>query len=50
MKKRHHIPEQIIRKLAEGDKLLYQGQDLTSVETSRSPSRRGTAGKLNTAA
>ena len=31
MKKRHHTPEQIIRKLAEGDKLLNQGEDLTEV-------------------
>jgi transposase-like protein len=31
MKKRHHTPEQIIRKLAEGDKLLNQGQDLAEV-------------------
>jgi hypothetical protein len=28
MKKRHHTPEQVIRKLAEGDKLLNQGEDL----------------------
>ncbi len=31
MKKRHHTPEQVIRKLAEGDKLLNQGQDLIEV-------------------
>jgi transposase-like protein len=31
MKKRHHTPEQIIRKLAEGDKLLNQGQELVEV-------------------
>jgi putative transposase len=31
MKKRHHTPEQIIRKLAEGDKLLNQGEDLSEV-------------------
>ena len=31
MKKRHHTPEQIIRKLAEGDRLLNQGEDLTEV-------------------
>jgi transposase-like protein len=31
MKKRHHTPEQIIRKLAEGDKLLNQGEELTEV-------------------
>ncbi len=31
MKQRHHTPEQVIRKLAEGDKLLNQGQDLAEV-------------------
>jgi len=31
MKKRHHTPEQIIRKLAEGDKLLNQGEELIEV-------------------
>jgi transposase-like protein len=31
MKRRHHTPEQIIRKLAEGDKLLGQGQSLDDV-------------------
>ena len=31
MKKRHHTPEQIIRKLAEGDRLLNQGEELTEV-------------------
>jgi transposase-like protein len=31
MKKKHHTPEQIIRKLAEGDKLLNQGTDLAEV-------------------
>ena len=31
MKKRRHTPEQIIRKLAEGDKLLNQGEELTEV-------------------
>ena len=31
MKQRHHTPEQVIRKLAEGDKLLNQGQDLVEV-------------------
>jgi transposase-like protein len=31
MKRRHHTPEQIIRKLAEGDKLLGQGQSLEDV-------------------
>lgn len=31
MKQRHHTPEQIIRKLAEGDKLLNQGEDLAEV-------------------
>jgi putative transposase len=31
MKQRHHTPEQIIRKLAEGDKLLAQGKDVEEV-------------------
>ena len=31
MKRRHHSPEQVIRKLAEGDKLLNHGQDLVEL-------------------
>jgi putative transposase len=31
MKGRHHTPEQVIRKLAEGEKLLAQGQSLDEV-------------------
>ena len=31
MKRRRHTPEQVIRKLAEGDKLLGQGQGLEEV-------------------
>jgi putative transposase len=31
MKQRHHTPEQIIRKLAEGDKLLAQGKEIEEV-------------------
>jgi putative transposase len=31
MKQRRHTPEQVIRKLAEGEKLLAEGQDLPSV-------------------
>jgi putative transposase len=31
MKKRRHTPDQIIRKLAEGEKLLGEGQDLEAV-------------------
>ena len=31
MKRRRHTPEQVIRKLAEGDKLLNQGQSLEEV-------------------
>ena len=31
MKKRHHTPDQVIRKLAEGDKLLNAGNDLAEV-------------------
>jgi hypothetical protein len=49
MKQRHHTPEQVIRKLAEGEKLLNQGDDITErVGNSRSPSRPGTAGGINT--
>jgi transposase-like protein len=31
MKRRRHTPEQVIRKLAEGDKLLNQGEDMAEV-------------------
>ena len=31
MKNRRHTPEQVIRKLAEGDKLLAQGKDVEEV-------------------
>jgi putative transposase len=31
MKQRHHTPDQVIRKLAEGDKLLNGGNDLAEV-------------------
>ena len=31
MKKRRHTPEQVIRKLAEGEKRLNEGQDLAEV-------------------
>jgi putative transposase len=31
MKRRRHTPDQIIRKLAEGEKLLGQGQDIEEV-------------------
>lgn len=31
MKQRRHTPEQVIRKLAEGDKLLGQGRSLAEV-------------------
>ena len=31
MKNRRHTPEQVIRKLAEGDKLLAQGQTIEEV-------------------
>ena len=31
MKQRHHTPEQVIRKLTEGDKLLNQGQELAEI-------------------
>jgi len=51
MTRRRHTPDQIIRKLAEGNKLLAGGAELDEVAaTSRSPSRRGIAGSRNTAA
>ena len=31
MKREHHTPEQIVRKIAEGDKLLNQVEDLAEV-------------------
>ena len=31
MKRNRHTPEQIVRKLREGDRLLNEGQDLTEV-------------------
>lgn len=31
MKRRHHTPEQVIRKLAEGEKLLNAGSDVGEV-------------------
>jgi putative transposase len=31
VKRRRHTPEQIVRKLAEGEKLLGQGQDIEEV-------------------
>jgi putative transposase len=31
MKRKRHTPEQIVRKLREGDRLLNEGQDLTEV-------------------
>ena len=40
MKNRRHTPEQVIRKLAEGDKLLAQGKTVEEVARHlRSPSR-----------
>jgi hypothetical protein len=51
MKQRRHTPEQVIRNLAEGEKLLNQGDDIAEVcrqlEITQSP---GTAGGINTAA
>ena len=35
MKQRHHTPEQVIRKLAEGDKLLAQGKTVEEVVQTR---------------
>ena len=31
VKRRHHTPEQVVRTLAEGDKLLNQGSDIAEV-------------------
>ena len=31
MKRKRHTPEQIVRKLREGDRLLNEGRDLTEV-------------------
>jgi putative transposase len=31
MKQRHHTPEQVIRKLAEGEKLLNEGSEIAEV-------------------
>ena len=51
MKRRRHTPEQVIRKLAEGEKLLGEGKTIEEVVvTSRSPSRPGTAGATSTGA
>ena len=35
MKKRHHTPEQIIRKLAEGDRMLNEGSNVDEVARHR---------------
>ena len=35
MKQRHHTPEQVIRKLAEGEKLLGEGQTIEEVARHR---------------
>ena len=51
MKQRRHTPEQVIRKLAEADKLLAQGKtSRRSVDISRSPSRPSIGGATSTAA
>ena len=51
MKRRRHTPEQVIRKLAEGEKLLAKAKTIEEVSgTSRSPSRPGTVGGTSTAA
>ena len=51
MPRRKHTPDQIVRKLREGEKLLGEGKDLAEVcKTSRSPSRAGIGGETNTAA
>jgi putative transposase len=51
MKRHRHTPEQIVRKLREGDRLLNEGKDIAEVlrhlEIARAP---GTAGGPSTAA
>ncbi len=50
-KRRRHTPDQIIRKLAEGNKLLTGGTELDECAgTWRSRTRRGIAGSRSTAA
>ena len=52
MKRHRHTPEQIVRKLREGDRLLNEGKDLAEVlrDARRCRSRAGTAGGTSTAA
>ena len=52
MKRKRHTPEQIVRKLREGDRLFNEGKDLTEVlrQLEVSESRRGTVGARSTAA
>lgn len=45
MKRHRHTPEQIVRKLREGERLLDEGKDITEV-VRRAP---GIAGGLSTA-
>jgi hypothetical protein len=50
-KRRRHTPDQIIRKLAEGSKLLASGQELDEVcRHLEIAGRRGIAGSPSTAA
>ena len=51
MKRHRHTPEQIVRKLREGERLLNEGKDLTEVlRASRDrPRRPGTVGGPSTA-
>ena len=35
MKRHRHTPEQIVRKLREGDRLLNEGKDITEVQDDR---------------
>ena len=51
MKRHRHTPEQVVRKLREGERLLNDGKDLTEGSaTSRCPSPPGTAGATSTGA
>ena len=51
MKRHRHTPEQIVRKLREGDRMLNEGKDIAEVVRHLgSPRAPGTAGGPSTAA
>ena len=49
MKRHRHTPEQVVRKLREGERLLNEGSDLTTVLRTLKIRRPGTGGELSTA-